>query len=159
MVFTTECFMLSLVLLFVLVVFSHFIIVITSLVEKRAGLHVCASRAFVYLLYTRWFLSFFSTSWCLSVAAACDCDTAWTFLLTFLYSTNIKGASSLFFLSFSQCACTVIYSGARCLIFDRTLRLLPYFMCANSEGSGETSRMCRLAWAFAGRPCLRIIKK
>ena len=29
-------------------------------------------------------------------------------------------------------------SGARCLIFGRTLRLLPYFMCANSEGSGET---------------------
>ena len=29
-------------------------------------------------------------------------------------------------------------SGARCLIFGRTLRLLPYVMCANSEGSGET---------------------
>ena len=26
-------------------------------------------------------------------------------------------------------------------------------MCANSEGSGETARMRRLAWAFAGRPC------
>ena len=24
-------------------------------------------------------------------------------------------------------------------------------MCANSEGSGETARMRRLAWAFAGR--------
>ena len=23
-------------------------------------------------------------------------------------------------------------------------------MCANSEGSGEIARMCRLAWAFAG---------
>ena len=33
------------------------------------------------------------------------------------------------------------------------LRLLPYFMCANSEGSGETARMRRLAWAFAGRLC------
>ena len=43
--------------------------------------------------------------------------------------------------------------GARCLIFDRTLRLPPYFMCANSEGSGETARMLRLAWAFAGRLC------
>ena len=30
---------------------------------------------------------------------------------------------------------------ARCLIFDRTLRLLPYFMCVNSEGSGETAQM------------------
>ena len=30
-------------------------------------------------------------------------------------------------------------SGARCLIFGQTLRLLPYFRCANSEGSGETA--------------------
>ena len=26
-------------------------------------------------------------------------------------------------------------------------------MCANSEGSGETARMRKLAWAFAGRFC------
>ena len=26
-------------------------------------------------------------------------------------------------------------------------------MCANSEGSGETARMRRLAWVFAGRLC------
>ena len=26
-------------------------------------------------------------------------------------------------------------------------------MCTNSEGSGETARMRRLAWAFAGRLC------
>ena len=44
-------------------------------------------------------------------------------------------------------------SGARCLIFGRTLRLLPYFMCANSDGSGETARMRSFAWAFAGRIC------
>ena len=44
-------------------------------------------------------------------------------------------------------------SGARCLIFGRTLRLLPYFMYANSKGSGETARMCRLARAFTGRLC------
>ena len=31
--------------------------------------------------------------------------------------------------------------------------LLPYFMCANSEGSGETARMRRIAWVIAG--CLR----
>ena len=43
--------------------------------------------------------------------------------------------------------------GARCLMFGRTHRLLPYSMCANSEGSGETVRMCRVAWAFAGRLC------
>ena len=42
-------------------------------------------------------------------------------------------------------------SGARCLIFGRTLHLLPYFMCANSEGSCETVRMRRLALAFTGR--------
>ena len=39
-------------------------------------------------------------------------------------------------------------SGARCLIFGRTLSLLPYVMCANSEGSGDTVWMRRLAWAF-----------
>ena len=42
---------------------------------------------------------------------------------------------------------------ARCPIFGPTLPLLPYFMCANREGSGETVRMRRLAWAFAGRLC------
>ena len=36
-------------------------------------------------------------------------------------------------------------SGDRCLIFGRTLCLLPYFMCANSKGSDETARMRRLA--------------
>ena len=44
-------------------------------------------------------------------------------------------------------------SGARCLIFGGTLRLLPYFMCVNSEGSGETAQMRRLARAFAGPLC------
>ena len=33
----------------------------------------------------------------------------------------------------------------------RIFRLFPYFMCAISEGSGETVRMSSLAWAFAGR--------
>ena len=42
--------------------------------------------------------------------------------------------------------------GTRCLIFGRTLRLLPYFMCANNEGSGET-RGCAGSPAFAGRLC------
>ena len=41
-------------------------------------------------------------------------------------------------------------NGARCLIFGRTLHLLPDCMCANSEGSGETGQMRRLAWAFTG---------
>ena len=44
-------------------------------------------------------------------------------------------------------------SAARYLIFGRTLRLLPYFMCGNSEGSGKTVWVHRLAWAFTGRLC------
>ena len=31
--------------------------------------------------------------------------------------------------------------------------LIPYFMCANSEDSGETGQMHRLAQAFAGCLC------
>ena len=45
------------------------------------------------------------------------------------------------------------YSGARCLISGRTLRLLPYFMYANREGSGETAHLRSLARAFTGRLC------
>ena len=44
-------------------------------------------------------------------------------------------------------------SKGRCLIFGQTFRLFPFFMCANSEGYGETMRMCRLSWASAGRLC------
>ena len=40
---------------------------------------------------------------------------------------------------------------ARFLIFGQTLRLFSYFMYANNEGTGETKRMRRFAWAFAGR--------
>ena len=36
---------------------------------------------------------------------------------------------------------------------DVWIRLLPYIICANSEGSGEIARMRMLAWAFAGRLC------
>ena len=46
--------------------------------------------------------------------------------------------------SFFKRACAAIH-GARCLIFGRTLCLLPYFKCANSEGSGESAHMRRLA--------------
>ena len=48
---------------------------------------------------------------------------------------------------------THMRSHPRGLIFGRTLRLFPYFMCANREGSGETALVRRLAWAFAGRLC------
>ena len=38
-------------------------------------------------------------------------------------------------------------------LFGQTIRQLPYLMCVNSEGSGESARMRRLAWAIAGRLC------
>ena len=47
----------------------------------------------------------------------------------------------------------ILQIGLDGLMFGRTLRLRPYFMGANSEGSGETVRMRRLAWAFAVRLC------
>ena len=37
--------------------------------------------------------------------------------------------------------------------FGQTLRLLPFFMCVNSEGSGETVWMRSLAWALTIRLC------
>ena len=40
---------------------------------------------------------------------------------------------------------------ARGLLFGRTLCLIPCFICAGSECSGETARMRMLAWAFASR--------
>ena len=56
--------------------------VITSPGEE--GTYLCASRAFVCLFCACWFLSFFSSSWCQGLAAASDCGTPCTFLLTFL---------------------------------------------------------------------------
>ena len=56
-------------------------------------------------------------------------------------------------MAFSSSVNSFFKHGARCLIFGRTLYPLPYFMCANSEGSDETARMRRLAWAFAGCLC------
>ena len=60
-----------------------------------------------------------------------------TFRPPYIYSSNVHAQPS---------------SGARCLIFHRTLRLLPYFMSANSEDSGETSLVAYviitiIAWA------------
>ena len=45
--------------------------------------------------------------------------------------------------TFFKRACTVTQSssGARLLIFGRALRLLPYFMCGNSEGFGDPARL------------------
>ena len=45
-------------------------------------------------------------------------------------------------------------SGARCLIFGQTLRILPFFMCANSKGSGSAEPLLvayvistKISWA------------
>ena len=81
-VFAAGRFMLSLALLFVLVFFSPFIIVITSLGEERSGLFV--SRVIVCLFCTRLILYFFSSSWCHGLAATSACDTPWN--LTFFIS-------------------------------------------------------------------------
>ena len=82
MVFTTGRFMLRLALFFVHVcfVFCSFSIVVSSFGEVRAGL--CASRAFVlFVLHALVFVLLLFLS---GLAAACDCDTLWTFLLTIL---------------------------------------------------------------------------
>ena len=62
-VFTTRCFMLSLALFFVLMIFPVLLsIVISSLEEKRAGL--CASREFVcFTLHALLFILFLSWCW------------------------------------------------------------------------------------------------
>ena len=64
-----------------------FSIVITSLGEEGAGL--CAYRAFVclFVLYGLVFVIFLFllVSGCRGLAVVCDCDTPWTFLLTFLF--------------------------------------------------------------------------
>ena len=53
--------------------------------------------------------------------------------------------------SHSSNAHTQPSSRARSPIFDGAFRLFPYFMCTNSEDSGDTAPMRRLTWAFAGR--------
>ena len=56
--------------------------------------------------------------------------------------------------SFFKRACVAIQWGQMSgLLVGPFVYLLPYFMCANSEGSDETARMRRLAWAFAVHLC------
>ena len=71
--------------------FSPVSIVINSLWEERAGL--CFS-CIVCLFYRRRFLSFFSSSWCQGLTAACDCGTPWTFLLTLFQPSLYTWAAS-----------------------------------------------------------------
>ena len=73
-----------LALLFVFVFFSPFCIVITALGEERELAYVLLVHLFVHFARVDvW--PFFSPSWCQRLAAACDCGTPWTFLLTFFY--------------------------------------------------------------------------
>ena len=84
MVYSTRRFVLCLALCylcyFVLVFFSHFSIVITSLGKERANLS--AFRTF-FSICACLVLSVSSSSWCLVRAAACDCGIPWVFLLPF----------------------------------------------------------------------------
>ena len=92
-VFTMGHFVLACLALYFHLFSFLFSIMITSLGEERAGL--CASRSFVCLFCTRQFMSFFSSSWCQRLAAACDCGTPLTFPLTFLYSVHHAGNIAL----------------------------------------------------------------
>ena len=65
------------------------------------------------------------------------------------------GSTILFFLRKLIIQTRMCSHPAGCLIFGQTLRPLPYFMCANSKGSGETARICRLTRAFAGHLCYK----
>ena len=63
--------------------------------KDRAGLY--ASRAlFVYFACVSFSVSIFSSSWCRGLAAACDCGTPLTFLLTFFARVCQIKSSNLF---------------------------------------------------------------
>ena len=82
MVYSTRRFVLCLTLChFVLVFFSPFSVVITSL-GKRESKSLCFS--YVCSICACSVLSVSSNSWCLRRAAVCDYGTPWTFLLPFL---------------------------------------------------------------------------
>ena len=81
MVYCTRRFVVCLsVCHFVLVFFSPFSIVFTSLGEERAN--ISAFRTFVQFCACL-DLSVSSSSWGLGRAAVCDCGNPWTFLLLF----------------------------------------------------------------------------
>ena len=87
MVYTSGRFMFSLVYFFVLIFFSPFSIVITSLGKERAG--PCASCAFVYFTRVN-HCPFFSSSWCQGLAATCGCGTPRTFLISFVHTIQVS---------------------------------------------------------------------
>ena len=80
MVYSTRRFVLCHTLCFLLVAFSPFNIVITSLGEERELISVLFVRLFDLRLFG---LVCFLFLLCLGRAASCDCATLWTFLLPF----------------------------------------------------------------------------
>ena len=86
MVYSTRRFVVCLTLChFVLVFFSPFSIVITSLGEERANLRAFPTfDRFVLVWICRFPLPLGDWEW----AAVCDCGTPWTFLLPFFHSTD-----------------------------------------------------------------------
>ena len=49
--------------------------------------------SFLFFFSSSWCLGLaavFSSSWCLGLAAVCDCDTPWTFVLTFFSRCGLK---------------------------------------------------------------------
>ena len=138
---------------------------------------VCFSSMCICLFILH-MLIFFSSAWCQGLAAACDCGTSWTFLLTFLsadswikgdlYWASIRVTTEVMYLSqlmrlwhfssfvntFFKRACAAIRGRGELDVWF-LVGPFDYFhtSCANSEGFCETVRMRRLAWAFAGRLC------
>ena len=115
-----------------------FSIVITSLGEEGAGL--CASRAFVCLLSTCQFLSFFSSSWCRGLAAVCDCGTPWTFLLTYLMLFSIEefaisNMAVKFSLILLNATCKFVALEKRCFINSNDLHCHAGFRALIKQGS------------------------
>ena len=72
-------------MLFCSCVFNPFNTAITSLGKYVCS--ICASSV----------LSVFSSSWCLERAAACDCDTLWTFFLPVYVTVSLPGLFSYLF--------------------------------------------------------------
>ena len=100
---------------------GSFSIMITKLRKARAALYV--SRVFVCLFYMRYVLSLYSFSWCLGLAAACDCVTPWTFNLTFV-AQGYNGLGTTCYVS-SILSSTVLFTWERA---NWSLFVCPYFV-------------------------------
>ena len=80
-VYSKRRFVFSLVLCYFVLVFSVLLALRLPRLGKRELILMLFVRLFDLLLFG--FSSVSSSSWCLGRAAACDCDTPWTFLFPF----------------------------------------------------------------------------